>query len=401
MTGTANAAAVKAAASITARISGRGTVAYVAAGHALTLTRRNPDGTAATATIPLHVDGPVGRVGGILPDDVLGRIVKARGSVEVTPEGNALRFASGGLNLGTTVPATDDGLQRVGWPHAALTSPYAVALEADYGGQGPEVARSAVEALQGVAEAAARGSDARAVLTAVVLDAEGLAVATDTYRLHVADLPLRGGDDTAHYPEALVPARVLQAIPAGKVQGFRLAAVAHDSPEGRHGWGMVVRLHYGGKANPVQVVIDANGPTVEGPYPRWRAIVPDLQHDDAWQAPIGTYVLPEGMPEAVKGLQANGPMSVTWHDGAGAVNLQPLDLALGSAAVTVPEGAPSATIGTATAGAAEVVLQAAYLAPASRFVGAGGTVQVRDPWKAVTMTGGGRTALVMPMRVNR
>jgi hypothetical protein len=396
MTATANAAAVKAALTITARIAGRGTAVFAAGGTALTLTRGNGDGTRASATVPLH--GFAGG-GGVLPDDVLGRIGKARGPVEVTTSDGGLRFAADGVHLGATVPDTSGtDLQIRAWPHRALTSTYAVKVEADYGHHGPEVARAAVEALQGVAEAAARGGDARAVLTAVALHADGTAAATDTYRLHVADMQVEAGPDTPHAPEALVPAYVLQAIPSGKVQGFRLGAIPHGIADGtRSGWGMVVRLHYGGKANPVQVMIDANGPTVAGPYPGWRALVPDLQADAAWQAPIGTYVLPEGMPEAVKAVQAKGPMAVRWSDGADVVTLQACRMDYRNA-VELAEDSATAALGTATTGAADLVLQGAYLAPAARFVGAGATVAVRDSWKAVALTGTGRTALVMPMR---
>jgi hypothetical protein len=393
MTATATAAAAKAALTITGRIAGRGTAAYVAGGTALTMTRTNTDGTTATATVPLDgaTDG-----GGILPADVAARIGKARGPVKVTDaEDGGLRFAADGVHLGATVPDAAD-LQRVAWPHNALTSTYAVKVEADYGHHGPEVARAAVEALQGVAEAAARGSDARAVLTAVALHADGTAAATDTYRLHVAELQVEAGPDTPHAPEALVPAHVLQAIPSAKVQGFRLGAIPHGIADGtRSGWGMVVRLHYGGKANPVQVVIDANGPTVEGPYPGWRNLLPDA-HPDAI-SPIGTYVLPDGMPEAVKAVQARGPLAVRWSAGADLVTMQACRMDYRNA-VELAEDSATASLGTATTGSADVVLQGAYLAPAARFVGAGATVAVRDSWKAVAMTGTGRTALVMPMR---
>lgn len=394
MTATANAAAAKAALTITARIAGRGTAVFAAGGTALTLTRGNADGTRATATVPL--DGFAGG-GGVLPDDVLGRIGKARGPVEVTTSDGGLRFAADGVHLGATVPDTGDtDLQIRAWPHNALTSTYAVKVEADYAGQAADVGRSAVEALQGVAEAAARGGDARAVLTAVALHADGTAAATDTYRLHVADLQVEAGPDTPHAPEALVPAYVLQAIPAAKVQGFRLGAIPRGIADGtRSGWGMVVRLHYGGRVNPVQVVIDANGPTVEGPYPNYRALIPG-HHPDT-PAPMGTYVLPDGMAEAVKAVQAKGPLAVRWSDGADVVTLQACRMDYRNA-VELAEDSATAALGTATTGAADLVLQGAYLAPAARFVGAGATVAVRDSWKAVAMTGNGRTALVMPMR---
>jgi hypothetical protein len=57
------------------------------------------------------------------------------------------------------------------------------------------------------------------------------------------------------------------------------------------------------------------------------------------------------------------------------------------------------TIGTATTGSADVILQAAYLAPAAGFVGAGATLTVASDLAAVRLDGGnGRRALVMPMR---
>jgi hypothetical protein len=106
------------------------------------------------------------------------------------------------------------------------------------------------------------------------------------------------------------------------------------------------------------------------------------------------------MPEAVKAVQAKGPTYVTWQDGGNAVTLQAMASPPGMAGVMyVPEGAASATIGTATTGSADVILQAAYLAPAAGFVGAGATVTVASDLAAVRLDGGnGRRALVMPMR---
>jgi hypothetical protein len=105
------------------------------------------------------------------------------------------------------------------------------------------------------------------------------------------------------------------------------------------------------------------------------------------------------MPEAVKAVQAKGPTYVTWQDGGNAVTLQAMASPSGMAGVLqVPEGAASATIGTATTGSADVILQAAYLAPAAGFVGAGATVTVASELQAVRFVGQGRTALLMPMR---
>jgi len=408
MTATVNAAAVKAALTVTARIAGTAAPVFAAGGTSLMLTRHatgrtantRRDGVAGTAATA-HVPGAGGAGGGgVIPADVVARLGKVRGDVEVTSDGDGgLRFASGGVNLGGTVPDTDANgpdLQRVAWPHAALTSHYAVKVEADYGHHGPEVARAAVDALQGVAEATAKAADARQVLTAVALHADGTAAATDTYRLHVADVTVEVGPDARPDAEVLIPGYVLQAIPAGKVVGFRLAGAPRLLPEASDVgvWGMTVRLQYGTAANRVTVAIDAHGPTVDGPYPGWRTIVANAEALTA----AGTYVLPDGMPEAVKSVQAKGPTYVTWQDGAEAVTLQAMTNAPGGV-IGMPEGGASAAIGTATTGSAAVILNAAYFAPAAGFVGAGGTVQVADGLRAVSLVGtGGRRALVMPMR---
>jgi len=413
MTATLTAAAVKAALTITARIAGAGAPVFAAGGTSVMLTRqgrgtvgplgrRTTDarrngvaGTVATAHLPAngHAYG-----GGVIPADVVARLGKVTGDVEVTPDAGGLRFASGGVHLGATVPdANPNGadLQRVAWPHAALTSPYAVKVEADYGHHGPEVARAALDALQGVAGATAKSADVRAVLTAVALHADGTAAATDTYRLHVAPVTVEVGPDARPDAEVLIPAYVLQAIPAGKVVGFRLAGVppipAEANAAGR--WGMAVRLQYGTARNRVTVAIDAHGPTVEGPYPGWRALLP---HDR--QERTGTYVVPEGLPEAVKAVQPKGPTYVQWAAGADAVTLQAMANGHGSV-LHLPEGAPSASIGTATTGYADVIVNSDYFAPAAGFVGVGATVEVRDGLRAVHLLGtDGRRALVMPMR---
>lgn len=406
MTMQANAAAVKAALTLTGRMAGTDTPVFIAGGSALAITRHATGntantrrsgvrGTVSTARVP--VDGYAAG-GGIIPADVVARLAKAKGTVQVTSDDGGLRFASGGVQLGGTVPDTRNGdLQRVAWPHGPLTSGYGVKVEADYGHHGPEVARQAVEALQGVAKAAARGDDARQVLTAVALHPDGTAAATDTYRLHVADVPVEVGDATRPDAEALVPAYILQAIPAGKVVGFRLGAVpeAKADPANANRYGMAVRLQYGAGSNRVVLGLDVHGPAVEGPYPNWRAIVDRSEAVDA----AGTYIVPEDMPDAVKAVQPKGPTYVTWCEGDDRVTLHAMTNVHGSVNLQVPDGAATAALGTATTGSADVVMNAAYLAPAAGFVGSGATVTVTSELQAVRFDDGrGRRALVMPMR---
>ena len=88
---------------------------------------------------------------------------------------------------------------------------------------------------------------------------------------------------------------------------------------------------------------------------------------------------------------------VRWQDD-GRVHLHAMQDVPGTVNLHVPEDGPSATLGTATTGSGEVILDATYLRSASAFVGDGSTVELRDAHKAVHLIGADCEALVMPMR---
>lgn len=396
MAATVNAAAVKAAATITRRIAGRGEVTVTSAGRTLRFTRattwqggphRNPADHDATATAVVPVDGletPMHGCG-VLADDDLRRIATAKGSITVENAGDGFRFTAGGVQLGVTragVPTPEPEPDRfLGSRHAVQVSPDAYH------------AAEAVRVMQGVAEAAASGTDARLVLATVALDPDGTMAATDTYRLHVAGRRYVSGDP--HLPEALLPAYAVRTIPAAKVAMFALAAQPHGHGKGR--WAMNLHLRYGTKRQPCTVQVMAEGSTIEGPYPNWRQLMPDGMPDDRWQPVAATYAIPDGMVDAVKAVQPKGPTLVRWQDD-GNLHLHAMDETPYSASITLPKDGPSATLGTATTGSAEVIMNATYLRQASGFVGDGSTVELRDPMRAVHFVGTDRAALVMPMR---
>lgn len=397
----ANAAAVKAAATITRRIAGRGHVTVTAGNGELRFTRSSTDNynyagvrgapartTIATAAVPM--DGIL-HGAGVLAVDVLRRIATAKGSITIESVADGFRFHAGGVMLGTTSRPEAHEIAEA-FPAAAMESPLAVMVEPSH-----DRAAEAVTIMQGVAEAAAKGSDARAVLATVCIDDFGAMVATDTYRLHVAERHYVNGPDHA---EALVPAFVIRAIPAAKVERFALAAVpAEASVRDARGarWGMRAELRYGTRRNPVTVTVTADGPTVEGPYPRWRTLIPDAATDATWHPIIGTYRITDAMDDAVKAVQPSGPTRVTWQDD-GTVTFAAMDNVAGTVNLHVPEGAPTATLGTATTGDGDVIMNAAYLRAASAFAGDGSTVELRSPTRAVAVMGTDRMALVMPMR---
>lgn len=387
MTITTTAAAIRAAITLTRRIAGKAPATVEGrGGNGITITR-TADGVTASATVEL---GAIVRGVGIMPEDVAARIGAAKGRITITTEDGLIRFAADGVHLGTTNPYTSAASPMHADPYRYLQDDAAIRIEADYYGQPDGTARRTVEALQGVTLAAGSGRDARAVLTAVALDADG-AAATDTYRLHVAELPTEVGPKVQPHTEVLIPAHVIGAIPAAKARGFRLGGIPAGIGSGR--FGMVARLDYGAGRNRVEVLVQVEGPTVEGPYPRWRSLIPT----DATTA--GSCILPDGMADVVRTLRRSGPVVVGWDAGATAVDVRVADAppyAVGP--ITVTEGGPSASMGTATAGSAEVILNAAYLHDAARFAGAGAEVGIRDGLKAVRFAGDGRTALLMPMR---
>lgn len=288
------------------------------------------------------------------------------GEVTVTPDGDAFTLAGGVAGRWRAMTVAD----RDAHPALGRTYPDVGTPTSRVEVIGPEAADVLAE-LQAVAAAAAAGSDARAVLTAVALTA-GEAAATDTYRLRIAAVQAEGPDQvpgSANYC-GLVPADVVRAMP-GRVDLLRVEASAEA-------WTVEVRT-VGTRTRPVRR-ITVGGHGIEGPYPNYRQLLPDA---DAL-ADAGRFTVPAGMADALAPVRKLAPVMMT----ATADGLT----------VGAPDGSAAVAVGTAVAGPVEVAMNGGYLAGMVDYL-AGGEVTVRDGLRALVGTAGSRTELLMPMRV--
>jgi DNA polymerase III sliding clamp (beta) subunit (PCNA family) len=248
---------------------------------------------------------------------------------------------------------------------------------------------TAVEAarLASVLKAAGDG-DARAVLATVAIsangDGSGEAVATDTYRMHVANLARVSGTATDTY---LLPADVAAiAAKAGKY-GIRVYATT----EGKR-----FSLTFGTDAGPKTAKrgthYRVSGYFVEGPYPNYRSLIPDAGSATAsW-----TFADAAGTADVIAAFRntEHTPAILTPSGSAVAVSAAFRDGTKRDAiAPIVPDGD---TIGMD----ASIAFNAAYLADALRHAGNGGTVRLRDAMRGALIEGEDAYALLMPMRVN-
>ena len=290
------------------------------------------------------------------------------GDVTVTPDGDGFTLAGGVAGRWPAMtPADRDAHPAIGRTYPEVGTPTS-RVEVI----GPDAADVLAE-LAAVAAVAASGSDARAVLTAVAIT-RGEAAATDTYRMRVAAIPADGPDPIAASGNycGLVPADVLRAMPRN-VDLLRVEASAEA-------WTVEVRT-VGTRARPVRR-ITVGGVGIEGPYPNYRRLLPD----PAALADAGRFTVPAGMADALDPVRKLAPVMVT----ATADGL----------AVAAEDGGTAVAVGTAVAGPVEVAMNGGYLAGMADYL-AGGEVTVRDGLKALVGTAGGRTELVMPMRVGR
>ena len=248
--------------------------------------------------------------------------------------------------------------------------------------EGAEAAATVAD-LHGVTVAAASGIDARAVLTGVLI-ADGAAAATDTYRMHVAAMPTVGDGST------IIPAHVLRALPVTAdylhVEGDGgPAAVGADGGRAfRITWSAPPR----GRTPRRSGII--TGRTVAGPFPNYRTLIPTADQLDGAPTITTTGTVKAAIAPAAKAGKAAGvntPVILGWQADA-------------PGAVTVEAGGVAVALGTATTGTGSIALNPGYLADLDGYLGAGGELVVRDGLKATVGTNGGRTALLMPMRVS-
>jgi DNA polymerase-3 subunit beta len=249
------------------------------------------------------------------------------------------------------------------------------------------VASAAADAFERAALCAS-DDDARPVLTCVALffqeDPPCLeVVATDSYRLGVARVPLASPARAAESP-LLVPARAIRLL-AKKLKGVG-GAVEVRALEGS-----------GEDASRASLVAfalpDAEWTVriVEGEFPNWRQVVPE---------PEGGLL--EFDPQEL-GSALRAAASVRFTKGA------PIRLSLdGTCSVAVKEddlgemreALIGARFSSNGAGAMEVAFNPDYLADAIRFCGAErGRMWVRDPLKAVLFDSPDRRYALMPIRI--
>ena len=236
-------------------------------------------------------------------------------------------------------------------------------------------------ALTGVLAAAAKGIDARAVLTGVYFDHEAReAVATDTYRMAGARI------GTLH-ASGIIPADVLRIANAAATGGMEL----HADPDGER-YVLTFRAVKGTKKSPRIVAVSVYGRMIEGPFPNYAAIVtPAMEAEYTWTITdasgtadvIGSFKNGRNVPVHVEAAGSAVRSSMTLPAGGGTRDAYP----------------PITTDGKGDVLAA-AAFNPAFFVDAVKHAGDGATIGIRDGSRAAYFDGGDRYALLMPMRVN-
>ena len=375
MDATTNALAIRDALSVLKRYTGRplspGAELVELATHGSgSLTLRRWNGTEASAS--LAADGPL-TVGTVhVPADALANAIgKAKGTVRLTAADGTLTVTTDGgtgtVRIGDAqdFPAPD---RNDYVPLATITA--------------TECSRVAT-----VAKAAANGIDARAVLTSVAIsangDGSGEAVATDTYRMHVARIATVSGS-----PEdvTIIPADVMRIATKGATDGAYVSVTA----EGKR-FAVAYTSTKGPKRAPRVVHYRVTGATYEGPYPNYRTLLPDPDAISArWT--VGDA---KGTADAI-GAFANKVNFPAIMEPAGSAVRVTASFADGTELEAVAPMRPDAD---AIGEDASIAFNPAYFRDALTHAGDGATVALREASKAALIEGDGSYALLMPMRV--
>jgi DNA polymerase-3 subunit beta len=248
-------------------------------------------------------------------------------------------------------------------------------------------ASAAADAFERVALCAS-DDDARPVLTGVALFFEEdppclEVVATDSYRLGVARIPLASPPRVPENP-LLVPARAVRLLAkqlkgvGGPVQIRALEAPGEDASR-------APRIAF--------ALPDADWTvrTVEGEFPNWRQVVPEpegglLEFDSK---ELGSALRAAASVRSTKGA----PVRLTL-DRTCCLTVREQDLGEMRQTLTGASFSPNGV------GPTEVALNPDYLADAIRFCGAErGRMWVRDALKAVLFDGPDRRYALMPVRI--
>lgn len=225
------------------------------------------------------------------------------------------------------------------------------------------------DTLRSVARAASTDNYGNDVLRHVAFR-PGQVAATDSYRLHLANVPVEGEG------EALVPAEWVAAIPRRGVDRLDVLAEGGDGVGGAE-----VTFHTTTRSRVRSVTIV--GRVSGSPFPNYGSLIPS-EGDLAGAASVEVRPTLGDLARQV-GDRRNGVV-----------------LFLGDTPDTVTlrgEDGRTATFGTATTGSVVVAANPDYLRDLADHVGDGATLRLRDGLRAMVATGNGRTSLLMPMRV--
>lgn len=330
----------------------------------VTFTAHNLDAV-TSATIPADVaDG--GTV--LLPGKVVRDLVKTGADrVTVATDGDQVTFG----------PAVVRPLALADWPAP-------LAIPAD---DGTVWTADELDTLARVVPAAAT-EEARPMLTGVYFDPDGCAVATDSYRMHVGDLPAGSGPLSGR----LVPSATVRQVVGWKTETVSVTAgTSTDAP--RRDRMDVVRFDAVKVAGPVkrrrETVVTVTAGTIEAAFPAWSKLMPDLA--DTITVPVNgaAFVDAVKIVEPVTAGQVNTPITLAPRaDGR-------LQLSAGG-----QEGAATAVLIESGPDVPSIAFNPRYLREVLTSTGVDTVAHFRDGLKPAVFVNCKVRCLLMPMRVN-
>lgn len=226
------------------------------------------------------------------------------------------------------------------------------------------------DALARVAVAASKDTY-RPALTGVLLDTDGFACATDSYRIHFAPVAPDGWTDAP----LIVPAGVLTHV----LKGVSL----HVAREGER-VAFRCMMEKGPKKTKRSTRVEVTCNVVDGVFPNWRRLIPETDYSTAV-----TFGDPSHLADTVR----------AWHKKAG-LNV-PVVFSMGDTVEASCEGSRSTfSGGTAYGAAVKSAYNGAYLADAIDAAGPDVTALILDELKPTMFVGETVTALLMPVRIS-
>jgi DNA polymerase III subunit beta len=305
----------------------------------------------------------------VVPAKALAKAVAAMAEPEIALE-SALNDGRGALDVRAgTRTVTLQGWATDDWPAAPPVAEIEPIASID--------ASAAADAFERAALCAS-DDDSRPVLTSVALFFEKdppsvEVVATDSYRLGVARIPLASPARVSESP-LLVPARAVRVL-AKQLKGNR-GAVQIRAREARMAFALP----------------DAEWTvrTVEGEFPNWRQVVPEPEGGVLEFDPeeLGSALRAASAVHHTKGAQVRLSLDRTCS-----IAVREHDLGEMREALTAASFSPNG------AGAMEIAFNSHYLADAIRFCGVErGRMWVRNALKAVLFDSPDRRYALMPIR---